>query len=119
MTKDAKDRVIYLTTPLTVDKRVRLQAGDRVLLSGKIYTARDAAHKRLLDQISNGQSLPFALQDQVIYYVGPAPARPGRVIGPAGPTTSYRMDRYTPELLDRGLSGMIGKGDRSLKWWRQ
>lgn len=115
MTKDAKDRIIYLTTPLTVDKRVRLQAGDRVLLSGEIYTARDAAHKRLLDQISKVQPLPFALQDQVIYYVGPAPARPGRVIGPAGPTTSYRMDRYTPELLDRGLSGMIGKGDRSFE----
>lgn len=113
MTTGTDDRVISLTAPLTVEMRASLKAGDRVLLSGEIYTARDAAHKRLIDQIRQNKPLPFELKGQVIYYVGPAPARPGQVIGPAGPTTSYRMDDYTPELLDRGLAGMIGKGNRN------
>jgi len=102
-----------ITTPLT-DKIVKsLKAGDRVLLSGKIYTARDAAHKRMVELLSKGEKLPFDINGQVIYYVGPAPAKPGYVIGSAGPTTSYRMDAYTPTLLKMGLKGMIGKGKRN------
>ena len=102
-----------LTTPLDDDVTTKLNIGDRVLLSGKIYTARDAAHKRMLETINAGGELPFDLKGQVIYYVGPAPAKPGRVIGPAGPTTSGRMDSYTLPLLARGLKGMVGKGFRS------
>ncbi len=89
-----------------------LQAGDVVLLNGVVYTARDAAHKRLAMALANGEELPFDLKGQTLYYLGPTPARPGHVIGSAGPTTSYRMDRYTPELLANGLKGMIGKGKR-------
>ena len=90
-----------------------LRAGDAVMLSGSIYTGRDAAHKRLIELIEKGEPLPFDIKGQVIYYVGPAPASPGYVVGSAGPTTSYRMDAYTPQLLKLGLKGMIGKGKRS------
>jgi fumarate hydratase subunit beta len=102
-----------LTTPLDDDTVKKLKSGDKVLLSGIIYTGRDAAHKRLVDLVEKGEDLPLDLKGQVIYYVGPTPARPGRPIGSAGPTTSYRMDAYTPALLALGLKGMIGKGNRS------
>ena len=102
-----------LITPLTGADVEDLRVGDRLLLSGKVYTARDAAHKRLVDLIEQNKPLPIDLEGQVIYYVGPAPARPQAVIGPAGPTTSYRMDPYTPPLLALGLKCMIGKGPRS------
>ncbi|MDI3534478.1 MAG: fumarate hydratase subunit beta [Thermosediminibacterales bacterium] len=104
---------IKLKTPLTNEDVVKLKAGDSVLITGKIYTARDAAHKRLIDLLTQGKELPFDPEGQVIYYVGPAPAPPGYASGSAGPTTSYRMDPYTPQLLDKGLKGMIGKGLRS------
>ena len=91
----------------------RLHAGDRVLLSGRVYTSRDAAHKRIVEAMAAGQPLPFDPQDAVIYYVGPTPAKPGQAIGSAGPTTSYRMDAYSPALIARGQRGMIGKGKRS------
>lgn len=102
-----------LTTPLSDEDVLSLRAGDRATISGIVYTARDSAHRRLFDLIEAGKSLPIPIQGQVIYYVGPSPARPGRVIGAAGPTTSYRMDPFTPKLLDLGLKGMIGKGKRS------
>ncbi|MEG1287202.1 Fe-S-containing hydro-lyase [Clostridium sp.] len=102
-----------ITTPLTEEKILGLKAGDSILLSGIIYTARDAAHKRLIDLIRQKKELPLNIDGEIIYYVGPSPAKPGEVIGSAGPTTSYRMDSYSPELLDLGLKGMIGKGDRS------
>lgn len=105
--------VIRLNTPLIEDKVRELKSGDNVLLSGYIYTARDAAHKRFIELIKNGKELPFDIKDSVIYYVGPSPTKPGNVIGSAGPTTSYRMDSYTPKLLELGLKGMIGKGKRS------
>jgi fumarate hydratase subunit beta len=92
-----------------------LKAGDSVKITGKIYTGRDAAHKRLYELIKEGKELPFPLKDQIIYYTGPAPAKPGYASGPAGPTTSYRMDLYTPALLEKGLKGMIGKGLRSIE----
>ena len=103
---------ISITTPLRESDILSLKAGDRVLLQGVIYTARDAAHKCLIDLLREGKDLPVDLNGQVIYYTGPAPARPGNIIGPAGPTTSYRMDPFTPDLLKAGLKGMIGKGDR-------
>lgn len=90
-----------------------LRAYDQVLLSGTFFTARDAAHKRLYELIQKGQKLPFDIKNQIIYYVGPSPSRPGHIVGACGPTSSYRMDKYTPALLDLGLKGMIGKGDRS------
>lgn len=102
-----------LLTPLDDMFISKLFSGDRVLLSGKIYTARDAAHKRMIETINAGNELPFDMAGQVIYYVGPAPAKPGQIIGPAGPTTSGRMDCYTLPLLAHGLKGMIGKGVRS------
>ena len=102
-----------ITMPLTAEKAAELHCGDNVLLSGVIYTGRDAAHKRLTELIDAGKELPFDVKDSVIYYVGPAPAKPGQVIGSAGPTTSYRMDAYASALLDLGLKGMIGKGKRS------
>jgi len=102
-----------LQTPLTGDMLRTLRAGDRVLLSGTVYTARDAAHKRLCALLDAGEALPFPLPGSVIYYVGPTPAPPGRVIGSAGPTTAGRMDAYAPRLLDLGQSAMIGKGMRS------
>lgn len=104
---------IYLQTPLDTPQIETLQIGDRVLLSGTIYTARDAAHKRLSAVLEQGGALPFDLAGQVIYYVGPTPSRPGKPIGAAGPTTSYRMDPYASALMARGLKGMIGKGMRS------
>jgi fumarate hydratase subunit beta len=107
------DKAISLTTPLTDADLENIRIGDRVMLNGVIYTARDAAHKRLVQLITGGEALPFELQGQIIYYVGPSPAKPGRPIGAAGPTTSYRMDAYAPELIARGLKGMIGKGARN------
>lgn len=106
---------IRLQTPLTAEKTKSLKAGDVVLISGEIFTARDAAHKRMTEILSAGGELPFDIQGAVIYYVGPTPPKPGQVIGSAGPTTSGRMDAYTPALLDLGLKGMIGKGARSLE----
>ncbi|MCK4847052.1 MAG: Fe-S-containing hydro-lyase [Deltaproteobacteria bacterium] len=104
---------IRLTAPLT-DKDIEgLRAGDRVLITGVIYTARDSAHKRLIELLDKGEDLPFDIKGQIIYYVGPTPAKPGEVIGSAGPTTSGRMDAYTPRLLDIGLKGIVGKGQRS------
>jgi len=99
--------------PLTRDIRDGLEAGEEVLLSGKIYTARDIAHKRFYEILKRGGRLPIDLEDNIIYYCGPAPARPGKVIGSCGPTTSKRMDKFTPPLLGKGLAGMIGKGIRS------
>jgi len=104
---------IRLTTPLTYEAISKLHAGDRVLLTGTIYTARDAAHKRLVELIDRDQSLPIDLNGQVIYYAGPSPAKPGQVIGSIGPTTSGRMDAYAPTLIEKGLKGMIGKGSRN------
>ncbi len=104
---------LSLTTPLSEEEVMKLKAGDQVTLNGIIYTARDAAHARLIKLIEEDKDLPFDIKGQVIYYVGPTPAPPGKVIGSAGPTTSYRMDKYTPQLLERGLRGVIGKGKRS------
>lgn len=105
--------MIRLMTPLTIEETRKLKAGDEVCLSGVIYTARDAAHMRLLDAIAHNEALPFDLDGQIIYYSGASPTRPGDVIGACGPTTSYRMDNMTPILLKRGILGMIGKGKRS------
>ena len=102
-----------ITVPFDEEAVQSLHAGDRVLLSGVVYAARDAAHKRMSESLAKGEKLPFDVSGQVIYYVGPTPAKPGQVIGTAGPTTSGRMDKYTPALLDMGLKGMIGKGYRS------
>ncbi|HNT29741.1 MAG TPA: Fe-S-containing hydro-lyase [bacterium] len=102
-----------ITTPLTDAIVEGLHAGDSVLITGVIYTGRDLAHARLIEALDRGETLPADLRGQIIYYVGPAPAKPGYAIGPAGPTTSYRMDAYTPRLLDYGLKGMIGKGNRT------
>ncbi len=102
-----------LTTPLSDEDVSKLKAGDIVYLSGTLYTARDAAHKRLVELIEKGEPLPFDLKGAVIYYVGPTPPKPGEVIGSAGPTTSYRMDSYAPTLIEHGLKGMIGKGRRN------
>jgi fumarate hydratase subunit beta len=106
-------KTVKLTPPLTDADVLSLEIGDRVLVSGVIYTARDAAHKRLVDLLAAGKELPVDFKGQILYYVGPSPARPGRVIGAAGPTTSYRMDSYTPTMLQLGLKVMIGKGKRS------
>ncbi len=103
---------IRLKTPLADADVEKLKAGDKVLLNGVIYTGRDAAHKRLYDLLLEGKPLPIEVKGQVIYYVGPAPAKPGQVIGSAGPTTSGRMDAYSPKLIEMGLKGMIGKGMR-------
>lgn len=102
-----------LTTPLDKEALAALRAGDRVLLSGVVYTARDAAHKRMTEMMEAGQALPIELKGACIYYAGPTPAPPGKVIGSVGPTTAGRMDRYTPLFLQRGLAAMIGKGSRS------
>ena len=104
---------IRLKTPLSDEDVERLKIGDRVLINGIIYTGRDAAHKRLFGLIKEGKALPFDMKGQIIYFVGPTPAKPGQVLGSAGPTTSYRMDAYSPALLEKGLKGMIGKGKRS------
>jgi len=110
---DKSSEPIHIYTPLTDESVQVLKVGDRVLLTGIVYTARDAAHKRLVEALEAGQEPPFPLDGQIIYYVGPSPARPGQVIGSAGPTTSSRVDPYTPPLLARGLKGMIGKGKRN------
>ena len=102
-----------ITLPITDEDIKSLKAGDSVLLTGTIITGRDAAHKRLYELLQQGKELPVDLRGEIIYYVGPAPAKPGYAVGPAGPTPSYRMDKYTPALLDLGMKGMIGKGARS------
>ena len=102
-----------LQTPLTREGNESLQTGDVVLLSGVLFAARDAAHARIKGAIENGEPLPFDPEGQVVYFTGPAPARPGHALGPAGPTTASRMDPYSPLLIDRGLKGMVGKGLRS------
>ncbi len=104
----------HITTPLTVEKVRELRSGDEVLLSGVIYTSRDAGHKRLVEAHKNGEKLPVDLKDATIYFVGPTPAKPGQALGSCGPTTSYRMDAYSPYLIrECGLTGMIGKGKRN------
>lgn len=105
--------MVIVETPLTEEKVLQLNVGDKVLISGVVYTARDEAHKRIVQALESGQGLPFDLSGQIIYYAGPSPARPGAIIGSCGPTTSSRMDVYTPILLEHGLKGMIGKGKRS------
>ena len=100
-------------TPLQEKDINELRAGDEVLLTGVVYTARDAAHRRMVEALDKGSELPFNPQGQVVYFTGPSPARPGQIIGSAGPTTSYRMDAYSPRLMEEGLKGMIGKGSRS------
>ena len=103
----------HIQVPLLEQDIEELKAGDYVYLTGTIYTARDAAHKRMYDSMKKGESLPIELKGNVLYYLGPSPAREGQVIGSAGPTTSSRMDKYTPDMLDAGLKGMVGKGKRS------
>lgn len=103
----------HIQTPLTAEAVRALHAGDEIRISGTLYTARDAAHKKLCELLDAGKPLPVDLRDQIIYYTGPAPTPPGHAIGSCGPTTSYRMDRYTPALLDAGLRGVIGKGRRA------
>ncbi|MBR6402613.1 MAG: Fe-S-containing hydro-lyase [Eubacterium sp.] len=103
----------HLTIPMSDNDIKDLRSGDMLYLSGTIYTARDAAHKRMYDTLQAGGELPYEIEGSFVYYLGPTPARPGQVIGSAGPTTSSRMDKYTPLLLDKGLKGMIGKGKRS------
>ncbi|MGL5797444.1 MAG: Fe-S-containing hydro-lyase [Cetobacterium sp.] len=105
--------MIHLTTPLKDSEVEKLKAGDTVSITGYIYTARDAAHARLIKLLENGEELPFDLNGQIIYYAGPSPAKPGQPIGSCGPTTSYRMDSYSPTILENGLKGMIGKGARN------
>ena len=107
------NELFHLKTPLSSADIEPLQSGNRITITGILYTARDAAHRRLLELIKADKELPIPIEGQVIYYVGPSPAPPGRVIGAAGSTTSYRMDPFTPKLLDLGLKGMIGKGRRS------
>jgi len=105
--------IIRIETPLTQEKLKGLKVGDNVLIDGVIYTGRDAAHKKMVEALDRGEDLPFVMKDQIIYFVGPTPAKEGQVIGSAGPTTSGRMDAYSPKLIARGLTGMIGKGLRS------
>ncbi|MBN2789387.1 MAG: Fe-S-containing hydro-lyase [Candidatus Delongbacteria bacterium] len=107
-------KTVYLNTPIDSNDLIDLQTGDKVYITGTIYTARDAAHKRLVALLDEGKELPFDPNGQVIYYVGPAPTPPGKAIGSAGPTTSYRMDPYAPALLDAGIKAMIGKGPRDV-----
>ena len=104
---------VNIKSPLDEETIKKLKAGDQVFISGVIYTARDAAHKRLVEALGKGEKLPFDLTNQTVYYMGPSPAKPGQVIGSAGPTTSGRMDSYAPRLMTAGLKGMIGKGNRS------
>ncbi|EHQ91928.1 Fe-S-containing hydro-lyase [Desulfosporosinus youngiae] len=105
--------VIRIETPLTQEKLKALKVGDNVLINGVIYTGRDAAHKKMLEALERGEDLPFEMNEQIIYFVGPTPAKEGQVIGSAGPTTSGRMDAYSPKLIAKGLTGMIGKGLRA------
>lgn len=107
--------MIKLTTPLKDEDIKKLKSGDAVSITGFIYTARDAAHARLIKLLEEGKELPFDVKGQIIYYAGPTPAKPGQPIGSCGPTTSYRMDSYSPDILDQGLKGMIGKGARDQK----
>lgn len=107
------DRKIRIETPFTKEAAMKLKAGDAVVINGTIYAARDAAHRKMIEMLDEGKELPFDIKDQIIYYVGPCPARPGSIIGSAGPTTSGRMDAYAPSLIELGLTGMIGKGLRS------
>jgi len=109
----AAEEPVRLSTPLSEEEVLKLRAGQPVLISGVVYTARDAAHRRMAEAMEQGEDLPFDVAGQVIYYVGPTPAPPGRIIGAAGPTTAGRMDKFTPALLARGLKGTIGKGPRS------
>lgn len=102
-----------ITAPISKEEAKSLRAGDYVYITGTIYTARDAAHKRMYEALEKGESLPINMENNIIYYMGPSPAREGRPIGSAGPTTASRMDKYAPKLLDLGLKGMIGKGKRS------
>lgn len=106
-------QIKHITTPLTADTVKNLRAGDVVRITGPVYTARDAAHKRMTEALAAGKPLPFDINGQVVYYVGPSPTKPGEVVGSAGPTTSGRMDKYTPTLIEKGMRGMIGKGSRS------
>ena len=106
-------KAINIRSPLDQQTIESLKTGDQVFITGVIYTARDAAHKRMVEALEKGEELPFDLTNQIIYYMGPTPARPGQVIGSAGPTTSGRMDSYAPRLMAAGLKGMIGKGNRS------
>ena len=106
------NKVIKITTPLSDEVVNSLKSGDQVSINGILYTARDAAHKRLIDLLDKGEKLPFDVKGQIIYYVGPTPPKPGAIIGSAGPTTSYRMDPYAPRLMEIGMKGMIGKGNR-------
>ena len=106
------EKLIKLNTPLKKEDLINLKIGDKILLTGIIYTGRDAAHQKFIDSLENGEKLPFDIDGAVIYYVGPAPAKPGEIIGSAGPTTSYRMDKFAPKLIELGLRGMIGKGKR-------
>lgn len=103
----------HISTPLTEEEIEKLEAGDYVYITGIVYSARDAAHKRMYEAIMSGEDLPLSIKDNIIYYMGPSPARKEQIIGSAGPTTASRMDKYTPFLLDMGLAGMIGKGRRS------
>ena len=103
---------IRITAPLSREAARKLRSGDSCLISGVIYTARDAAHKRLCELVAAGKEMPLDVTDNIIYFVGPTPAKPGQAIGSAGPTTSYRMDAYSPTLIEQGLTGMIGKGKR-------
>lgn len=105
--------IVKINTPLDHTILEKLKIGDQVYISGEIYTARDAAHKRMIEELHLTKHLPFDIANQIIFYMGPCPAAPGEIIGPAGPTTSHRMDAYTPELLDLGLKVMIGKGNRT------
>lgn len=107
------NNIIRIQTPMTKERARQLKAGDTVYINGTIYAARDAAHKRLVALINEGKEMPVDFKDQIIYYVGPCPQKPGHVIGSAGPTTSGRMDAYAPKLIERGLTGMIGKGLRN------
>lgn len=109
----ALDMEKWINVPMSKETAQNLRIGDYVYLSGTIYTARDAAHKRMQEALANGQEVPFDIKGNIIYYMGPSPAREGRVIGSAGPTTASRMDKYTPQLLDLGMSAMIGKGKRT------
>ncbi|MBO5454010.1 MAG: Fe-S-containing hydro-lyase [Clostridia bacterium] len=104
---------MYINTPLTGEVTSALQEGQRCYITGTVYMARDAAHKRMVEAVRRGEKFPFDIENQIIYFAGPCPAKPGAVIGSCGPTTSYRMDAYSPFLLDRGLKGMIGKGERN------
>lgn len=104
---------VHITTPITESQVRQIKSGDEVIITGTIYTARDAAHKRMVDDLASGKGLPFDPQGAVIYYVGPTPPKPGQVLGSAGPTTSYRMDKFTPEMLSHGVKAVIGKGYRS------